>query len=159
MGLLKYFILLILFSYSILHCEDNDMYLYTEIYGPQESLLSANFEMNILSMDNTLFNQADLRLRGAVRITGLSLFTFYPSFLGGFHYIGGDEHKIDLGINILYQILNEKYVMNTGTSVSFNIGYRHDLDDDYFVGFAICPTYGITNKPFYPVSLKFGYSL
>ena len=135
------------------------MYLYTEIYGPQESLLSANFEMNILSMDNTLFNQADLRLRGAVRITGLSLFTFYPSFLGGFHYIGGDEHKIDLGINILYQILNEKYVMNTGTSVSFNIGYRHDLDDDYFVGFAICPTYGITNKPFYPVSLKFGYSL
>ncbi|MFN3196033.1 MAG: hypothetical protein ACE364_08805 [Chlorobiota bacterium] len=114
--------------------------------------------MKLLSMDSMLLNEGDLRLRGAVRITGLSLFTFYPSFLGGFHYIGGDEHKLDLGVNILYQVLQEKYVMNTGTSVSFNVGYRHDLDDDYFVGFAICPTYGITNKPFYPVSFKFGYS-
>ena len=135
------------------------MFLYTELYGPQESLISANFEVNILSMDNTLFKYGDLRLRGAVRITGLSLFTIYPSFLGGVHYVAGDGHKLDLGINVLYQVLQEEYVMNTGTSISFNIGYRHNIDDDCFVGFAICPTYGMTNKPFYPVSMKLGYSL
>jgi hypothetical protein len=135
------------------------MFLYTELFGPQESLLSANFEMEVLSMDYLLFKKGDLRLRGAVRVTGISLFTFYPSILGGFHYIGGDEHKIDLGINILYQILNEKYVMNTGTSMSFNIGYRHNVNDNFFVGFAICPTYGITNKPFYPVCMKLGFPL
>lgn len=135
------------------------MFIYTELYGPQESLLSANFEVNILSMDNTLFKYGDLRLRGAVRITGLSLFTFYPSFLGGFHYVAGDEHKLDLGVNFLYQILNKSYVMNTGTSISFNIGYRHNINDESFVGFAFCPTYGFENKPFYPVSFKFGFSL
>jgi len=156
---LKYLIILILFSYSITFCEESDMFLYTEFYGPQESLFSVNYEMNILSMDSTILNKGDLRLRGAVRITGLSLFTFYPSFLGGFHYIGGDEHKLDLGINVLYQVLHERYVMNTGTSITFNIGYRHNIDDGWFVGFAICPTYGITNKPFYPMSFKLGYSL
>ena len=118
MGLLKYLIILLLFSFSNLHCKDNDMFLYTELYGPQESLISANFEVNILSMDNTLFKYGDLRLRGAVRITGLSFFTIYPSFLGGVHYVAGDGHKLDLGVNVLYQVLQEEYVMNTGTSIS-----------------------------------------
>jgi hypothetical protein len=135
------------------------MFLYTELYGPQESLLSANFEMNILSMDNTLLKNGDLRLRGGIRITGIALLTFYPSFLGGVHYIAGQDHKLDLGVNILYQILNKSYVMNTGTSLSFNIGYRHNVNDNFFVGFAICPTYGFENKPFYPVCMKLGFPL
>ena len=148
-----------LFTTSVIAHEDKDVYLYTELYGPQESLYSPNLEITIHRTESEEYGDGSLRLRAAVRFSGLAFFTMYPSYLGGFHYIVGREHKMDLGINILYQELTEYFVLQSGTSVSFNLGYRHRLGKNWFVGFAFNPTYGRENKPFYPVSLKIGASI
>ncbi len=159
MGILRYLLILVLFTTSVIAHEDKDVYLYTEIYGPQESLWAPNLEITLLRTVSEEYGDGSLRLRGAVRFSGLSLFAFYPSYLGGFHYIVGHEHKMDLGINILHQELTEYFVLQSGTSISFNFGYRHRLGKNWFVGFAFNPTYGKENKPFYPVSLKIGASI
>lgn len=159
MGILKYFLVFILLTTLLLAEEDKNVYLYTEIYGPQESLFAPNLEFTLLRTKSEEYGDGSLRLRGAVRFSGLAFFTIYPSYLGGFHYIVGYEHKLDLGINILYQELSELFILQSGTSISFNIGYRHRLGKNWFVGFAFNPTYGDENKPFYPVSLKIGASI
>jgi hypothetical protein len=158
-GILKYLLILILFTTTVIAHEDKDVYLYTELYGPQESLWSPNLEITLHRTESKEYGDGSLRLRAAVRFSGLVIFTMYPSYLGGLHYIVGREHKMDLGINILYQELTEYFVLQSGTSVSFNLGYRHRLGKNWFVGFAFNPTYGRENKPFYPVSLKIGASI
>lgn len=159
MGILKYFLIFILLTTLLLAEEDKNAYMYTEIYGPQESLFAPNLEITLLRTKSEKYGDGSVRLRGAIRFSGLALFTMYPSYLGGFHYIVGREHKLDLGINLLYQELTEYYILQSGTSISFNIGYRHKLGKNWFVGFAFNPTYGKENKPFYPVSLKIGASI
>lgn len=156
---MKYIIIIILFSFSSLFSDEGNVYLYTEIYGPQESIIAPNIEVSLLKISNDFVGNGDLRVRGAIRITGLAFFSFYPSFMGGAHFVTSGEHKLDLGVNVLYQELSGNYVLNTGTSLSLNIGYRHNLDNNWFVGFSFCPTYGKENKPFYPASIKVGLAL
>lgn len=156
---MKVIILLVLLTSSLYANKADNLYLYTEIYGPQEGLISPNLEFTLLRTESEDFGDGSLRLRAAMRFSGLSFFTIYPSYLCGIHFITGFEHKVDLGVGIMYQELSENYVFKTGTSLSFNLGYRHKVGESWFVGFAINPTFGKENKPFYPVSMKIGFSI
>lgn len=127
--------------------------------GPQKSLLAPNFEVKLFDTSNDTISENSLRFRAGVSILNLVLFSFSPSYLAGFHYVTGQEKKLDLGAAIVYENYRDFHYFNTATSLTFTIGFRHDIDDNWFIGGAICPTYSKQNIPYYPVSFKFGFSL
>lgn len=113
-------------------------------------------------MSNDSVNEQSIRIRLGVSLMTLVLFKPQPSYLLGFHYISGLKRKLDIGIAIVqeyYDTNDPGDFFNTATSISFTLGFRHTIGDDWFIGGAICPTYSMENIPFYPVSFKFGYSL
>lgn len=156
---MKYCILFILFSYVVLANNKESTFLYYEIQGPQKGLLAPNFEVKLYEASTDTINEGSLRFRAGVSIFNLVLFSWSPSYLAGIHYISGHEKKLDLGVAIVYENYKEFHYFNTATSLSFTIGFRHTISDDWFIGGAICPTYSKANIPSYPVSFKFGFSL
>lgn len=138
---------------------DERVFLYYEIQGPQKSLLAPNLEVKLLDFSNDSINEGSLRLRGGVALLNLLVFTFQPSYLVGLHYVTGEKKKLDLGVAIVYEKYKDYDLFNSATSLSFTIGFRHTIGDDWFIGFAACPTYSKANIPSYPVSFKFGFSL
>lgn len=156
---MKLVIFFILFSSFAFANNKENLFLYYEIQGPQKALLAPNIEFKLFDVSNDTINEGSLRLRGGVALLNLLIFTFQPSYIGGFHYVAGQEKKIDLGVAIVYEKYKQYDLFNSATSLSFTIGFRHQIGDDWFVGGAICPTYSKQNIPYYPVSFKFGFSL
>lgn len=155
---MKYIFLFIILSTFALADSKEKTFLYYEIQGPQKGLLAPNLEVKIFDETNDNI-ESSLRLRAGVSIFNLVLFSWSPSYLAGIHYVTGREKKLDLGVAIVYEKYEEYHYFNTATSVSFTIGFRHQIGDDWFIGGAICPTYSKVNIPYYPVSFKFGFSL
>lgn len=156
---MKYLLLFILLSSFALANSKERTFLYYEIQGPQKGLLAPNFEVKLFDMSNDTINESSLRFRAGVSILNLVLFSWSPSYLVGFHYVTGQKRKLDLGVAIVYEQYDKFEFFNTATSLSFTIGFRHPIGDDWFIGGAICPTYSKENIPYYPVSFKFGFSL
>lgn len=156
---MRYVLFFILLSSFALANSKERTFLYYEIQGPQKGLLAPNFEVKLFDVSNDTINEGSLRFRAGISIFNLVLFSWSPSYLAGFHYITGDKKKLDLGVAIIYEKYKKFHYFNTATSLSFTIGFRHDIGDDWFIGGAICPTYSKQNYPTYPVSFKFGFSL
>lgn len=156
---MKYILLFILLSTFTFANSKENVFMYYEIQGPQKGLLAPNIEFKLFDVSNDTINEGSLRLRGGVALLNLLIFTFQPSYLAGIHYVSGQEKKLDLGVAIVYEKYKKYDLFNSATSLSFTIGFRHSIGDDWFIGFAMCPTYAKENIPSYPVSFKFGFSL
>ncbi len=156
---MKYLFIFILLSLISFAKTDEEVYLYYEIQGPQKSLLAPNLEVKLFDFSNDSISEGSLRLRGGVTLLNLLIFTFQPSYLAGLHYILGQEKKLDLGVAMVYEKYKKYDLFNSATSLSFTVGFRHSIGDDWFIGGAICPTYSKENIPSYPVSFKFGFSI
>ena len=139
--------------------KNETFFLYNEIQGSQKGLLAPNFEIKIIENSTDSLSENSIRFRAGVSILNLVLFSWSPSYLAGFHYVVGEKKKLDLGVAIVYEKYEDYHYFNTATSISFTLGFRHTIGDDWFIGGAICPTYSKANIPFYPVSFKFGFSL
>ena len=156
---MKYLILFILSSTFALSNIKESTFLYYEIQGAQKGLLAPNFEVKLYEASTDSINEGSLRFRAGVSVFNLVLFSWSPSYLARIHYISGHKKKLDLGVAIVYENYKDFHYFNTATSISFTVGFRHSIGDDWFIGGAICPTYSKQNIPSYPVSFKFGFSL
>lgn len=156
---MKYIILFILLSSIALTNNKESTFLYYEIQGPQKALLAPNFEIKLYEASTDTINEGSIRFRAGISVLNLVLFSWSPSYLAGFHYVTGQKKKLDLGIAIVYENYKDFHYFNTATSLSFTLGFRHSIGDDWFVGGAICPTYSKANIPSYPISFKFGFTI
>lgn len=156
---MRYIILFILLTSVVLSNNKESTFLYYEIQGPQKALLAPNFEIKLYEASKDTVNEESIRFRAGVSVLNLVLFSWSPSYLAGFHYVSGTNKKLDLGVAILYENYKDFHYFNTATSLSFTLGFRHSIGDDWFVGGAICPTYSKSNIPSYHVSFKFGFTI
>ncbi len=156
---MRYLILILLISYSCFANGNENTFLYNEVLGPQKGALAPNIEFKLLENSNDTLNESSLRFRAGISVLNLVWFSWSPSYLAGFHYITGQNKKLDLGVAIVYENYKDFHYFNTATSLSFTLGFRHSIGDDWFIGGAICPTFSEENIPSYPISFKFGFSL